>query len=89
MSLSSPSSSASILFYSSFENWLQTLALVAVFLNLSIGVTMKMDTEDDPEINTVNDSIMMSVLLVVVNVMVILVLLGEFLTPVISGLVRY
>jgi hypothetical protein len=62
-----------------FENLLQTVALMAIFLNLGIGVMLKIsDDEISPVVNQRNDKVGVSVLLIVINVAVIAIVTGGY-----------
>ena len=60
-----------------FENLLQTIALMAIFLNLSVGVMLKISDEDiNPDVNLKADATGVSVLLIFINSMIILIVSG-------------
>lgn len=63
----------------SFENHLQTVALMAIFLNLGIGVMLKETDESMPvTVNQRNDKLGVSILMVIINSAVIFILIGWY-----------
>ena len=61
-----------------FENLLQTIALMAIFLNLAVGVMLKISDEDiSPSVNLKADATGVSVLLIFINSMIILIVTGR------------
>ena len=62
-----------------FENLLQTVALMAIFLNLGIGVMLKATDHANmsPVINKHNDNVGVSIMMIIINVAVIGIVTGE------------
>lgn len=61
-----------------FENFLQAVALMAIFLNLGIGVMLKVSDDPIPSAtNHRNDEIGVSVIMVAINSAVIVIVVGK------------
>ncbi|XP_048586482.1 uncharacterized protein LOC5518949 isoform X1 [Nematostella vectensis] len=73
-----------------FENILQTIALMAIFLNLSIGVLLKTpDDEVSAVINHQNDDVGVSVMLIFINTAVIGIVVVACLRIIIKHVYRW
>ena len=60
-----------------FENLLQTIALMAIFLNLAVGVMLKVSDENiSPDVNVKADGIGVSILLIFINSIIIILVTG-------------
>ncbi|XP_031566728.1 uncharacterized protein LOC116301752 isoform X2 [Actinia tenebrosa] len=73
-----------------FENFLQTVALMAIFLNLGIGVMLKIsDDEMSPSVNKRNDKVGVSVLLILINTAVVAIVIVACLKILVLRMLRW
>lgn len=73
-----------------FEDKLQLTSLLVIFLNLGIGVILKISTESVPsDVDKYLDCLLVNILVVGVNVLVILLVVGRYLAVLIHNIVLW